>query len=163
MTFDYRFVDKESIETILPELFKILHANMSVIAPTGETFEEDFAVWKGYIVQAVKDDSRQIVTMHCNGELAGYFQYDTGGSTFMMEEIQVKPHYQGSGIFRGLYRWLEDKIPEHVIYAEAYSNKENLKSQGILEHMGLERAGENKSGSSYLYRGNCRELWNSFR
>ena len=159
MTFDFKFVEKNSMEKILPELFRILYGNMSLIAPTGGTFKEDFAVWREYIIPAMQGEQRQIVMMLCDGELAGYFQYDICNDVFMMEEIQIKPEYQGTGLFRELYRWLEDKIPEDITYVEAYSNKNNLKSQGILEKLALERIGENKSGSSYHYRGKCMELW----
>lgn len=163
MVFEFEFLNREKINSALPELFKVLHGNMSLIAPTGGTFEEDFTVWQEYMVTAVREERRQIVLMRCDGELAGYFQYDTGGGVFMMEEIQIKPQYQGNGMFRELYRWLEDKIPGDIAYVEAYSNKDNLKSQGILERLGLERVGENRSGSSYLYRGSCKRLWENFK
>ena len=159
MVFEFEFLNREKINSALPELFKVLHGNMSLIAPTGGTFDEDFAIWQEYIIPAVREEQRQIVLMYCGGKLAGYFQYDTGGGVFMMEEIQIKPEYQGTGLFRELYRWLGDKIPGDVTYVEAYSNKENLKSQGILERLGLRRIGESKSGDSYHYMGNCRGLW----
>ena len=104
MTFDFKFVEKNSMEKILPELFRILYGNMSLIAPTGGTFKEDFAVWREYIIPAMQGEQRQIVMMLCDGELAGYFQYDICNDVFMMEEIQIKPEYQGTGLFRELYR-----------------------------------------------------------
>ena len=88
------------MEKILPELFRILYGNMSLIAPTGGTFKEDFAVWRAYIIPAMQGEQRQIVMMLCDGELAGYFQYDICNDVFMMEEIQIKPEYQGTGLFR---------------------------------------------------------------
>lgn len=159
MRFKFQLLEKEAINDTLLQLFKILHGNMSLIAPTGGTFEEDFAVWREYIVPAMKEERRQMVLMLCGGELAGYFQYNIHGDSLMMEEIQIKPEYQGAGLFRELYRWLEDKIPGDVTYVEAYSNKENLKSQGILERLGLRRIGESKSGDSYHYMGKCLGLW----
>ena len=163
MTFDFKFVEKNSPVKILPELFRILYDNMSLITHTGGSFEEDFAVWRKYIVPAIGEEQRQIVLMRCDRDLAGYFQYSASDEVFMMEEIQIKPEYQGTGTFRALYLWLEDKLPKDIVYVEAYSNKGNLKSQRILEHLGLKPAGENKSGSSYRYRGRCSELWGSFR
>ena len=43
---------------------------------------------------------------------------------------------------------------------EAYAHKKklNYKSQGILEHLGLQRIGENGNGSSFHYRGLYRDL-----
>lgn len=75
----------------------------------------------------------------------------------------VKPKCQGTGLFRELYRWLEKELSAGLASVEAYSNKNNVKSQKILECLGLSRIGENKSGSSYHYRGTCRDLWGSFR
>lgn len=159
MRFNFQLLEKAALEDILLQLFKILHGNMSLIAPTGGTFEEDFAVWREYIVPALQEERRQMVLMLCGDELAGYFQYDICNDVFMMEEIQIKPEYQGTGLFRELYCWLGDKIPGDVTYVQAYSNKENLKSQGILERLGLRRIGESKSGNSYHYMGKCRGLW----
>ena len=159
MRFNFQLLEKAALEDILLQLFKILHGNMSLIAPTGGTFEEDFAVWREYIVPALQEERRQMVLMLCGDELAGYFQYDICNDVFMMEEIQIRPEYQGTGLFRELYRWLGDKIPGDVTYVQAYSNKENLKSQGILERLGLRRIGESKSGNSYHYMGKCRGLW----
>lgn len=163
MTFKFQFADKPAHEPVLTEVFKILRDNMELIAPTGFTFEEDFAVWRDYIVPAMQDKGRQMVLMFCDDELAGYFQYDIHEDSFIMEEIQIKPKCQGTGLFRELYRWLEKKLPAGLASVEAYSNKNNVKSQKILECLGLSRIGENKSGSSYHYRGTCRDLWGSFR
>lgn len=41
---------------------------------------------------------------------------------------------------------------------EAYANKKNKKSQGILARLGLERIGENKNGNSYHFRGRYEAL-----
>lgn len=163
MAFRFQFADKPVGEPVITEIFKILRGNMELIAPTGSAFEEDFAVWREYIVPAMGEEQRQIVLMFCGGELAGYFQYDIREDSFMMEEIQIKPEYQGTGMFRELYRWLENELPAGLGSVEAYSNKNNVKSQKILERLGLRRLGENKSGSSYYYKGSCRELWKSFK
>lgn len=163
MNFKFQFIDKPASDTALAEVFKILRGNMELIAPTGATFEEDFAVWREYMASAMGEGHRQMVLMYFDGELAGYFQYDIRGDSFMMEEIQIKPEHQGTGLFREMYRWLEKELPAGLVSVEAYSNKNNLKSQKILERLGLRRAGENKSGSSYYYRGEYRELWESLK
>lgn len=163
MTFTFKLADKQALWPVLPEIFKILRGNMERIAPTGDEYEEDFAVWSEYIIPAMQEEQRQMVLMLCDGEPAGYFQYNIREDVFIMEEIQIKPEYQGTGLFRKLYKWLEKELPAGLVRVEAYANKKNLKSQKILERLGLGRAGENKSGSSYYYKGSCRELWESFR
>ena len=76
----------------------------------------------------------------------------------MMEEIQLLPEYQGKGVFQKLYKHLAGIVPKNIPYVEAYVHKKNLKSQGILKHLGLDIIGENKSGNSYHYRGDCQKL-----
>lgn len=93
MQFSFTFADKRQLDSLLPRIFSILHANMNRIAPTGSAYEEDFAVWSRYIVPAMKNEQRRLVLMLCNGALAGYFQYDIQGELWVMEEIQIKPEY----------------------------------------------------------------------
>lgn len=158
MTFTFTFSDKQNPEKILPDLFEILHSNMNVIAPTGNTYEEDFALWSSCIFSAIQKENRQIILIYSYGELAGYFQYYTTDISLIMEEIQLKKEYHSSGAFRQLYSWLIPKLPQNLQYVEAYSNKQNLKSQKILEHLGLAKYGENKNGNSYYYKGEYDKL-----
>lgn len=161
--FSFAFANKEAVVSVLPGLFRILHANMSLIAPTGSSYEEDFAVWRENILPAMKTAGRQIVLMTANGELAGYFQYNADGDTLMMEEIEICPKHQGSGLFRALYLWLETRLPAGLVTVEAYAHKDNRKSQAVLEHLGLRAVGENPSGSSWHYRGSCPAMWETLR
>ena len=111
----------------------------------------------------MQKESRQIVLMFAEDELAGYFQYDIRCKTLMMEEIQIKKEYQGTGLFRLFYSWLMKKLPQDINYVEAYSNKNNYKSQKILEHLGLIPLGENKNGNSFYYRGDYVVLLQKYR
>lgn len=163
MEFSFRFADKSDLAPVLPEIFAILHGNMSAIAPTGSSYEEDFALWRGYIVPALAQEERQLVLLGRGGRLAGYFQYAVHGARLTMEEIQFAPQYQGSGLFRALYQWLEQTLPPTLETVEAYAHKDNLKSQAVLERLGLKRAGENPGGTSWHYQGSCRDMWESLR
>jgi RimJ/RimL family protein N-acetyltransferase len=76
-----------------------------------------------------------------------------------MEEIQIDKAYHSTGIFSGFFSWLLHVLPHKEIeIVEAYAHKENVKSQGILQHLGLTPVGENKNGSCYRYRGEYRTL-----
>ena len=99
-------------ENILSVLFKILHSNMSVIAPTGNDYEKDYRIWIEAVSHGLKQDARQIILIYDDAEIIGYFQYYVNSSTFMMEEIQFKKEYQGTGIFRLLYSYLFEMIPQ---------------------------------------------------
>ena len=149
---------KTDAESVLPELFEILHSNMSRIAPTGNSYEEDFSMWISCIKPALEKEPRQILLLRDKEQLAGYFQYYVNNGIFMMEEIQFRDPYKGTGLFAELYRYLVKVIPEDTIFVEAYANKRNEKSIAVLTHLGLEIIGENKNGISFHFRGRYENL-----
>lgn len=149
---------KADAESVLPKLFEILHSNMSRIAPTGNSYEEDFSMWISCIKPALEKEPRQILLLRDKEQLAGYFQYYVNNGIFMMEDIQFRDPYKGTGIFAELYRYLVKVIPEDTIFVEAYANKRNEKSIAVLTHLGLEIIGENKNGISFHFRGRYENL-----
>ncbi len=162
MKYQFSFLDKQCAEKILPILFKILYSNMSVIAPTGNTYEQDFQLWQSSVAPALSKQQRQIVLMHSDDEIVGYFQYYVNDNVFMMEEIQIISNHQGTGLFRLFFMWLIDKLNKDIKFIEAYSHKNNTKSQNILKHLGLQSIGMNKNGNSYHYRGDFNHFVNVF-
>lgn len=153
----FRILQKNEATDILPILFKILHSNMSVIAPTENSYVDDYRLWLDAVAPALEKDARHIILIYDDTEIIGYFQYYVNATTFMMEEIQFNKEYHGTGLFRRLYSFLFEIIPQETPYVEAYAHKQNQKSQSILEHLGLQIIGENKNGNSYHFRGDCRE------
>lgn len=156
----FRYLQKPPSPDILEEIFTILAANMRIIAPTGLTYEEDKAQWLSCVPPALEKEARQIILIYDRDELIGFFQYyvTADHSVFMMEEIQFKPAYRGSGLFGDLYRYLIPRLPEDIQAVEAYADKRNRKSLGVLAHLGLTVIGENKNGISYRLRGSYAEL-----
>ncbi len=153
MIIHIRELDKFQKDAVLPLLFDILHANMSKIAPTGNSYEEDLAFWLSCVSPALEKEPRRILLLYDGDEIAGFFQYFVNNGLFMMEEIQFRDRYQGTGVFRELYAYLIRIIPRDTEFVEAYANKGNHKSIAVLNHLGLEIVGENKSGISYHFRG----------
>ena len=156
-------LQKSDSDSVLPILFEILHSNMSRIAPTGNSYDEDFSMWMSCIKPALEKAPRQILLLYDNDEIIGYFQYYVNGGIFMMEEIQFRAHCHGSGLFTELYRYLMKTLPENTEYVEAYANKKNAKSIGILTHLGLAVIGENQNGNSYHFRGRYETLLHRYR
>ena len=146
-------LDKSQKGSVLPHLFDILHSNMSKIAPTGNSYEEDLAFWLSCVSPALEKEPRRILLLYDGDEIAGFFQYFVNNGLFMMEEIQFRARYQGTGVFSELYAYLIRIIPRDTEFVEAYANKGNHKSIAVLNHLGLEIVGENKSGISYHFRG----------
>ena len=155
---EFSFMDKREKDALLPELFTLLYENMNEIAPSGEDPADELRGWLEAVSPALDRTERRIVLIKDDGRLVGYFQYYVNEATFMMEEIQFERELWGSGLFAELYAFLRGEIPP-VPFVEAYAHKLNAKSQGILEHIGLERIGENKNGSCFHYRGDCGEMW----
>lgn len=151
----FLFLDKKKLDEVIIELFEILYDNMCVIAPTGNSFDEDLVLWKSCIISEMQKEERQIVLMYANDVLAGYFRYSIcfESASLLMEDIQIKGAFQKTGLFADLYRWLMKQLPKNLLNVEAYANKENLNSQSVLKHLGLVEIGENKNGKSLHYKG----------
>ena len=156
----FRYLQKPPSPDILDEIFDILATNMRVIAPTGLTYEEDRAQWLSCVPPALEKEARQILLIYDQNKLIGFFQYyvTADHSTFMMEELQFKEAYRGSGLFGDLYRYLLPRLPADIQAVEAYADKRNQKSLAVLSHLGLTVVGENKNGISYHLRGSYAEL-----
>ena len=146
-------LDKSQKGSILPHLFDILHYNMSKIAPTGNSYEDDLNFWLSCVSPSLEKEPRKILLIYDGEILAGFFQYFVNNGLFMMEEIQLRDRYKGTGVFGELYAYLTRIIPKDTELVEAYANKSNHKSIAVLHHLGLEIVGENKNGISYHFRG----------
>lgn len=154
----FEYLNKPDFLTVSNDIFNILADNMTIIAPTDNTREEDYKCWYRSVSDGLKRDERQIILINDNDNIVGFFQYYINENTFMMEEIQFKSAYQSKGIFRALYGFIISRIKEDVEFVEAYANISNNKSMGILEKLGLTNIGLNKNGRSYHFKGNYADL-----
>lgn len=161
--FDIILMKKANSSQILPRLFHILSDNMTKIAPTGNTPEQDYQIWIAAIHPLLECQERQILLIKQTDSIIGYFLYFIDDQVFKMEEIQIMQAYWGSGAFRDLYRYLAQHIPHHIRWVEAFANKHNKKSQEILRHLGLEVIGESKNGNSFHFRGDCQQMLAHYR
>ena len=158
---NFCYLDKRDFEKYARGLFTVLCENMSQIAPTGNSWEEDFQFWSQAMREELQSEKRQIIMIiHKETEkIIGYFQYSVNETVFLMEEIQIDQAYQGKyHIFRDLYGFIFENMEAGVKLVEAYANKKNVKSMGILGKLGLEIIGENQRGTSYLFRGNYDDM-----
>lgn len=161
INFDY--LKPENFDDYSSEVFTILCNNMSQIAPTGNTHEEDYKVWHEAVKSGLQKINRKIILISVSrdNKLIGFFQYYTNEDTFVMEEIQIIPEYQGMNqVFRQLYAFVLPQLDKNVLFVEAYANKLNIKSCSILTRLGLNVIGENRSRKSFHYKGNYSDLLN---
>ena len=111
----------------------------------------------------VYKEQRKIILIRDGEKLIGFFQYYVNDTTFMMEEIQFIPEYQGKGVFQKLYAHLAGIVQRDVPFVEAYAHKNNSKSQSILKHLGLQAVGEDKGTDTYHFRGDCSAMFERYR
>ena len=100
-TLSFEFLDKSRFAEFAPRLFDILHGNMSVIAPSGNSRESDEKTWFDAVSGGLASDRRQIVLIRAAEKNVGFFQYYINPRTFMMEEVQLLEEYQGRGVRQG--------------------------------------------------------------
>ena len=160
--FKFRHLTAEDIPVLIGEMYDILYQNMNSIAPTGNTYEEDYKSWSSCVEPVWKNGKRSVILIFSDDTMCGFFQYCIYDDTFRMDEIQFKPEYQGSGLFSELYHYLTTVIPVRTKYADAFSRKENIKSQGILRHLGLEAVGENKNRNSLYFKGDYQKIFERY-
>lgn len=142
------YLNKAEFDKFADKIFNILADNMTDIAPTGNSREEDFKLWYKAVSGAIKDENRYVVLI-----------YETGTDTFMMEELQICSEFQGKDdIFRDLFGFVLKNISPELLHVEAYANKLNYKSIGILGKLGLKNIGENKNGKSFHFKGDFADL-----
>ncbi|MBQ6862802.1 MAG: hypothetical protein IJO14_01050 [Clostridia bacterium] len=154
----FSFLNKNEFHQIAPVIFSILADNMEKIAPTGNTRQEDYACWYTSVKEGLQREERQMILIHDDENLVGFFQYFTNTDTFRMEEIQFAPDYQGVGLFRPLCGFVKQNIRQDLASVDAYANIHNEKSIGILTKMGLKNTGLNKNGRSYHFEGSFADL-----
>ena len=116
----FEYLNKPDFSAFARQIFVILADNMTVIAPTGNSREDDFALWFDAVSDGLQREERQIILIKDNETIVGFFQYYTNADTFMMEEIQFRPEYQGKGVFRKLYGFILKNIRNDLEYIEAY-------------------------------------------
>lgn len=160
----FKYLDKCELENILPQMFAILYANMSAIAPTGNSYDADFQLWSSHILPALNAKNRKTILFYINSQLVGYFRYCLNGNTqaLLLEDVQIKSEFQGIGIFSSCLKWLANQLPKDVRNVEAYVDKRNDRSRSIMEHFGLQCIGENKNGISLHLMGNYSDFYNKF-
>lgn len=144
------------------KLFEIIYSNMNDLSPTGYRKDEDFNLWSKYLKEAICKNTN-ILLIKNKHELIGYLQYRIVDDTLFIDEIEIVKLFQQKGIFSSSLRYLISILPKNITFVDAYVNKKNTQSRNVFEHWDFEIVSENKSGSSYLYRGNCSYLLEKYK
>ena len=85
--FIFKQMKNEDIPIYTNEIFSILANNMRVIAPTGNSFTEDYEIWLKSAVPVWREGKCSVILIFDVDILCGYFQYSFSDTTFKMEDI----------------------------------------------------------------------------
>ena len=157
----FSLMNKQEKDAWLPELFDLLYNNMQSIAPHGLGYEREKEEWLANVSPALEKETRQILLCFADQELAGYLQYYTREKLVMVEEVQLKSAYQRTMVFYYLCRALLELMPEEIVIIEAYADKRNVNSQGIMKKLGMQQVGE--EGGFVHLRGSVSQAGDWFR
>ncbi len=153
--FTFRYLQKQDYNEYESMLFEIFYTNMTVLAPTGNSRDEDFRRWSNTFGDAfVKRMEWEIVLIESDGIVIGFFAYSCKDNTFQMQEIQFSEAYKGKyGVFRKLYSFVTEHLPTDLLYVEAYAYKNNAKSIAVLTRLGLTNTEAHPSGRTFHFKG----------
>lgn len=158
---DIQHLSIYEFEKYANQLFNILYDNMTQILPSDFSREEDFSCWSEAVKEGLQADTRRIIIacLKDTKEIIGYFQYSVNGDVFMMEEIEIATVFQGKeNIFRKLYGSALKQLGSEIHFTEAYANKRNTKSLGILTRLGLSIVEKDDTGMRCHLRGRYEDL-----
>ena len=155
MNVRFESLQIEDCKTMLPQLFDILYVNMTLIAPTGCSYENDLKIWMEYIEPRIENKEVSLLLILVADRIVGYFQYSTKDDVLWAEEIEVIPELQRTKLFYLFCKDFLTQIPAQIRFVCSYVNKDNWNSIKIHEHLGMNRIGENSRGTSWLYQGDA--------
>ena len=132
------YLDKTEKEQWLPELFDLFYENMRSIAPLGLSYRQEKEQWLSEVSPALEKAPRQIILCLAGEQLVGYMQYYIREGMLMVEELQLKPQYQGTLLFCGLCKHLLRVLPGDLKTIEAYAHLKNRRSIDLMKKLGME-------------------------
>ena len=150
---------KSEILPLLPRMFEIISRNMHEIAPTGNDLEEDRAAWTRAMHEELQNPDKRWILLFSGDKLAGYTLYRITGETLYMDEIQLAKEFHGDGMAFPMLmgKLLRDAKEAGVRTLHSYVNRQNAKSRGIVQAMGLRQVQEKPRG--YVYQGRAEDAY----
>ena len=159
---EFCHLNKAEKEQWLPQLFDLLYENMSAIAPSGLSYEQEKAQWLGAVSPALDKAPRQIILCLAGGEPVGYVQYYIREKMLMVEEVQLKREYHRTFLFYRLCRHLLSVIPDDLQTVEAFADRRNLHSIRLMEKLGMEACDAAGDSPFVHMRGPAKRLYAVF-
>ena len=140
----FAVLDKEEKSLWLPRLFDLCYENMIEIAPGELSYELEKQQWMGQVSPALEKEPRQIILCFADDVLAGYVQYYTNKKLLMIEEVQMTKECQQTTLFYSICKHLSKALPEGLEIIEAFAEKQNLRSQKLMQRLGMAQIEEDE-------------------
>ena len=131
------FMDKAEKDIWLPILFDLYYENMSKIAPSGSSYQQERTDWLAEVSSALDKEPRRVLLCTKDNALLGYIQYYTRDDLLMVEEVQIARDYHRTFLFFRMCRFLSQHIPPQIQFIEAYADRRNIHSQKIMRKLGM--------------------------
>ena len=96
MRFGFRQMKNEDISVFIDEMFEILASNMSAVAPTGNSYDEDYKTWSESAVPAWREGKRSVILIFCEDKLCGFFQYFVNDTTSEWMKYSLRKNIRGA-------------------------------------------------------------------
>lgn len=155
-------LDKTNKDIVLPCLFDILYENMHLIAPSGMKYQEEKERYIQTVSHALDRESRQILLCMYNDTIAGFVQYYTTADTLMIEEAQMSESLKGTLAFYKACRRIFVGLPDTIVYIEAFADKRNVRSQELMQKIGMVQTNSCDNPAFVHFRGNIQNIKSRF-
>lgn len=155
---EFLLLNKSEKAQWMPALFDLLHHNMSRIAPSGLSYNDERDSWISEVSSGLEKDPRQIILCLNNGELIGYLQYYVRNEMLMIEEFQISKEFQHSNVFYSFLRFLAASLLTGIETIEAYADKRNQHSIDLMEKIGMVNCDADRDSMFVHMRGSVSKM-----
>ena len=157
-------INSQNLNEYAEFLFDILADNMTKIAPTQNSRDEDFKIWFTNLQQRLLENKSCVIAFLYHENIVGYLQYSVSKNTLIIEEVEISTKFLVKyNILGSAIKLLFEIAPENIVYIEAYANKNNKVSTQLLKKAGFEIIGTNKTKTSFLHRAVYSDLAKRFK
>ena len=147
-------LNKNEVLNLLDEMFEIISSNMSSMIDTGYSKEENYKNWKNAMLNELENPNKKWIGAFENNKLIGYFLYKINNDIINLDEIQIVKNHQGDKYtFIKLFKYvLREEKTNDIINVTTYVNKNNDKSNAIVNKFGFKVLEVKERGTKYIVK-----------
>ncbi len=145
-------LNKKEVRDLLDDMFEIISTNMENIIDTGNSREENYKNWKKAMFKELENRNKHWIGAFKSNKLIGYFLYKINDNKCSLDEIQIIKDHQGDKYtFIKLFKYiLNEKELNDETDVTTYVNKNNIKSNAIVNDFGFRVLETKERGTKYI-------------